>query len=535
LPDDVLGNFGKSNGADVNTTEFLEISRAICPDRNLMVFDGQRWSFSQTDARVNRLARVLRGFGVTRGDRVGMLQVNCNQYLEAYFAAAKAGAIFVPLNFRAKSEELKYMITHAGVKILFTGKRYLKTIEALLEQMPDVQQCICLEPVKGQRLYYEDLLSRSSSEEISLEIDEEEITILMYTSGTTGRPKGVPLKHSGFISYIMENVEPANPEIEERNLLTVPLYHIAGMQAMLAAVYGGRTLVLMRQFETEKWLQLVQSEKVTRAMLVPTMLKWVIEHPDFKKYDLSSLKVITYGAASMPSEVIKKAIEQLPGVQFINAFGQTETASTITVLGPADHIIEGSEEQKAKKLKRLEFSIGRPLPDVEVKIADTQGKALPPFEIGEILARGPRIMTAYWNNKQETSKVVTREGWLRTGDLGYMDEDGYLFLVGRGDDLIIRGGENISPKEIEDVLYMHPDVEDAAVIGVSDPKWGQQPRAVVVRKKGAAVNASELIEFCHERLAGFKRPRSIVFIDEMPRTSTGKIIKKTLRELYGQP
>jgi len=215
----------------VNTTEFLEISCAICPDRDLMVFDGQRWSFSQTSARVNRLARVLRDFGVTRGDRVGMLQVNCNQYVETYFATAKVGAIFVPLNFRAKSEELKYMITHAGIKVLFTAKRYLKMIEALLEQMPDVQQCICLEKVQGQRLYYEDLLSSSSSEEISLEIDEEEITILMYTSGTTGRPKGVPLKHSGFISYIMENVEPANPEIEERNLLTVPLYHIAGMQA----------------------------------------------------------------------------------------------------------------------------------------------------------------------------------------------------------------------------------------------------------------------------------------------------------------
>jgi acyl-CoA synthetase (AMP-forming)/AMP-acid ligase II len=518
----------------VNTTEFLEIGAAICPDRDLMVFDGQRWSFSQTAARVNRLARVLRDFGVNRGDRVGMLQVNCNQYVEAYFAAAKAGAIFVPLNFRAKSEELKYMITHAGVKVLFTGERYLQMIETLLGQMPDVQHCICLEAARGQRLYYEDLLRTSSSEDLSLETDEEEITILMYTSGTTGRPKGVPLKHSGFVSYILGNVEPANPEIEERNLLTVPLYHIAGIQAMLAAVYGGRTLVLMRQFETEKWLQMVQTEKVTRAMLVPTMLKWVVEHPDFDRYDLSSLKVVTYGAAAMPAEVIKKAIKQLPGVQFINAFGQTETASTISVLGPEDHIIEGSAEQKAKKLKRLEFSIGRPLADVEVIIADPQGRALPPFEIGEILARGPRLMTAYWQNEQETSKVMTGEGWLRTGDLGYMDDEGYLFLAGRGDDLIIRGGENISPKEIEDVLYMHPGVEDAAVIGVSDSKWGQQPRAVVVRKEGAAVSAEELIEFCREKLAGFKRPRSVVFVDEMPRTSTGKIIKKALRELYGQ-
>jgi long-chain acyl-CoA synthetase len=518
----------------VNTTEFLEISCAICPDRDLMVFDGQRWSFSQTYARVNRLARVLKDFGINKGDRVGMLQVNCNQYVETYFAAAKVGAIFVPLNFRAKSEELKYMITHAGVKVLFAGKRYLKMIENLLEQMPDVQQCICLEPIPGPGLYYEDLLSTSSPEDISLEIDQEEITILMYTSGTTGRPKGVPLSHSGFISYILENVQPADPEIEERNLLTVPLYHIAGMQAMLAAVYGGRTLVLMRQFETEKWLQMVQSEKVTRAMLVPTMLKWVVEHPDFKKYDLSNLKVITYGAASMPAGVIKKAIALLPGVQFINAFGQTETASTITILGPADHIIEGSDEEKQKKLFRLSCSIGRPLPDVEVKIVDDNGDALPPRQVGEIIARGQRVMTGYWQDAQKTQDALTPDGWLHTGDMGWMDAEGYIYLSGRCDDMIIRGGENISPEEVEDALCCCPKVDEAVCIGVPDADWGEQPRAIVVLKPGESATEEEIMEHCRDRLAGFKRPRSVVFVDCLPRNPMGKVLKKELREKYGQ-
>lgn len=518
----------------MNTTEFLEISHAICPDRDLMVFDGQRWSFRQTYARVARLAGVLRGFGVKKSDRIGMLQVNCSQYVETYFATAKAGAIFVPLNFRAKSEELSYMITHAGIKVLFVGKRYLTMTERLHDQLPSVEHYICLDPVKGQRHYYEDLLSASSSEDFSLEIDEEEISILMYTSGTTGRPKGVPLRHSGFVSYILENVAPADPDIEERNLLTVPLYHVAGIQAMLAAVYGGRTLVLMQQFETEKWLQMVQEEKVTRAMLVPTMLKWVIEHPDFKTYDLSSLKVITYGAASMPSEVIKKAIALLPGVQFINAFGQTETASTITVLGPEDHIIEGSDEEKQKKLYRLSCSIGRPLPDVEVMIVDAEGNALPPCRVGEIIARGRRVMTGYWQDTEKTQKAITPDGWLHTGDQGWMDEEGYIYLAGRCDDLIIRGGENISPEEVEDTLCCFSKVDEAACIGVPDSDWGEQPRAIVVLKPGESATEEEIMQYCRDKLAGFKRPRSVVFVDCLPRNPMGKVLKKELREKYGK-
>ena len=518
----------------MNTTEFLEIGHAICPDRDLMVFDGQRWTFAQTYERVDRLARVLRDFGVKKGDRIGMLQVNCSQYVETYFAAAKVGAIFVPLNFRAKSEELRYMITHAAIKILFVGQRYLAIVEALRDHLPSVEQCVFLEPVKGQRLYYEDLLNAASAADFSLEIDEDEVTILMYTSGTTGKPKGVPLRHSGFISYILENVAPADPEIEERNLLTVPLYHVAGIQAMLAAIYGGRTLVLMRQFETEKWLQTVQQEKVTRAMLVPTMLKWVIEHPDFKKYDLSSLRVITYGAASMPSEVIKKAIAQLPGVQFINAFGQTETASTITVLGPEDHIIEGSEEEKQKKLYRLSCSIGRPLPDVEIKIVDREGNALPLCQVGEIMARGRRVMTGYWQDEEKTQKALTPDGWLRTGDQGWMDEEGYLYLAGRCDDMIIRGGENISPEEVEDILCCCPKIDDAACIGVPDPDWGEEPKAIVVLKPGQTATEEEIIQYCQDKLAGFKRPRSVVFVDGLPRNPMGKVLKNELKEKYGK-
>jgi len=367
------------------------------------------------------------------------------------------------------------------------------------------------------------------------DIGDEDVTILMYTSGTTGRPKGVPLAHNAFVSYVLENVDPANPEIAERNLLTVPLYHVAGIQAMLAAIYGGRTLVLMKQFEVKEWMETIQRERATRAMLVPTMLKRVIDDPDFTRYDLSSLKVITYGAAPMPFEVIHKAIQVMPWARFINAFGQTETASTITTLSPEDHIIEGTEEEKAKKLRRLTSSIGKPLPDVEVKIVDDEGKALPPLGVGEILAKGPRIMTGYWRDEQKTSQVMTGDGWLRTGDMGYIDEEGYVYLTGRMDDMIIRGGENISPEEVEDVLHSHPRVEEASVIGIPDVEWGQEVRAVVVLKRGETATPEEIMEHCRERLAGFKRPRSVVFVDALPRNPMGKVLRKKLREEYGKP
>ncbi len=517
----------------MNTTDFLNIANAICPERDCMVFEGKRWTYAQTNERVSRLANALSKLGVERGDRIGILHVNCNQYIESYYASAKLGAIFVPLNFRAKAEELSYMIANAEVKILFVGSRYLDLVNQMLPQLTTVKECIAID--SKDKLGYEDLIKSESSDEMFYDIGDEDITILVYTSGTTGQPKGVPLRHNAFVSYVLENVEPASPDIEERNLLTVPLYHVAGIQAMLAAIYGGRTLVMMKQFEVKEWIETIQREKATRAMLVPTMLKRVIDDPDFDQYDLSSLKVITYGAAPMPFEVIYKAINVMPWVRFINAFGQTETASTITTLGPEDHIIEGTEEEKEKKLKRLSSSIGKPLPDVEIKIVDEGGKTIPPFGVGEILARSPRIMTGYWQDEQKTSQVMMEGGWLRTGDMGYMDQEGYIYLTGRGDDMIIRGGENISPEEVENVLHSHPKVEEAAVIGIPDPEWGQEPRAVVVLKKGEAATPEEIIEFCRARLAGFKRPRSVVFMESLPRNPMGKVLRKRLREEYGKP
>jgi len=515
----------------MNTTEFLTIATAICPDKNAIVFEAKRYSFSQLNERVNRLANALLKLGVQKGDRVAMLQVNTNQCVEVYFAVAKTGAIYVPLNFRAKGNELVYMLNSSEAGTLFIGERYIDLVNSIKPELASVKNFISLDGKQDGMLYYEDMIESAPADEVFTDIGDDDTTILMYTAGTTGFPKGVMLSHNSFSIYVLENVSPPDPVAEERNILTVPLYHVAGIQAMMAAIYGGRTLVMERQFEAKEWMGLVAEERANRAMMVPTMLKQLMDHPEFSKYDLSSLRVITYGAAPMPLEVIKKAVELFPGVSFINAFGQTETASTITTLSPEDHNITGTEEEKEKKLKRLS-SIGKPMSDIEMKIIDEDGKDLSPGEVGEIVARGPRVMSGYWKDQEKTEKTIDKEGWVHTGDMGYMDEEGYFFLAGRATDIIIRAGENISPEEVEAVLHSHPKVDEAAVIGIPDEEWGEVPMAVVVVKAGEEATAEELMEHCRANLASFKRPRSVVFADELPRNPMGKVLKRVLREQY---
>lgn len=518
----------------MNTTDFLNIATAICPDKTAIVFEDKRYTFSQLNERVNRLANGLLKLGIKKGDRVAFLQVNCNQCVETYFAVAKTGAIYMPLNFRARGNELSYILNIAEATTLLAGERYISLINSIRPELKYLKHLISIENKHDDMPYYEDMISSSPADEVETEIDDDDTTMLMYTAGTTGFPKGVMLSHNSFAIYMLENVTPADPISEEGNILTVPLYHVAGIQAMMAAIYGGRTLVMERQFDPKEWMELVEREKVNRAMMVPTMLKQLLDHPDFGKHDLSSLKVITYGAAPMPLPVIKKALEVFPGVSFINAFGQTETASTITSLGPEDHVLSGTEEEKEKKLKRL-ASIGKPMSDVEMKVIDDDGNELPQGKVGEIVARGPRVMTGYWKDEEKTAKTIDKDGWVHTGDVGYVDEDGYFFLSGRSSDMIIRAGENISPEELENAIRTHPKVEDVAVIGVPDETWGEEPRAVVIVKKGETVTEEEIMEHCRANLASFKRPRSVVFVDSLPRNPMGKLIKREIREKYGKP
>ena len=540
----------------MNTTEFLSIACAIVPDRRALIFEGLEISFEELQQRVNRLASSMSALGVGAGDRVATMQVNCNQSIEIYFAAAQLDALYVPLNFRARAEELEQMLAIAQPSILFIGERYLPLMQTGMQtesgELP-ANRIVLLDGPAEERssegcLAYGDLQSQGNPEQAHFsEAGDDDTTVIMFTAGTTGVPKGVMLTHDSFSSYLLSTVTPADPDVEETNLLTVPFYHIAGLQAALAAVYGGRTLAILRQFEPVEWLDLAQAQRVNRAMLVPTMLKQLMDHPRFREYDLSSLNVITYGAAPMPLPVIRQAIEKFPGARFINAFGQTETASTITMLPPEDHILEGTEQEVAKKLRRL-TSIGKPLEDVEVMIVSEEGTPVTEGEVGEIVVRGERMMKGYWRQEAATGETL-RSGWVYTGDLAYQDEDGYIYLAGRAKDFIKRGGEMISPDEVEQTLMSHPLVEDAAVIGVPDLEWGEEIRALVVRQTGwthapgdaagqdfsEADLEAELIQYCRQKLAGFKRPRSVVFINSLPRNVMGKVLKRELREQYGYP
>jgi acyl-CoA synthetase (AMP-forming)/AMP-acid ligase II len=515
----------------VNTVNFLTIPAAIVPDQDIMVDGLLRQTYAETLGHVQHLAKALGTLGIAKGDRLAVLDTNSARYIEAYFATSMLGGVFVPLNYRVRADELEYMVTTAGARVLLVGDRYAPLVASVRDRCPSLTHCVALASPQPEMVPYEALLARGDAEAVEAEVDEDDLNILMYTSGTTGRPKGVMLTYGDFVAYVCGHTELADGTSRGATLLGVPLYHIAGVTSMMTSVFGGRTLVILRQFDPSAWLDAVQREPITHAFLVPTMLKRVLDHPEFGRYDCSSLEVLAYGAAPMPLPVIRRAIEMFPStVGFVNAFGQTETTATVTMLRPEDHRLEGSPPEVERKLQRLS-SIGRPLPDVEVMIVDLQGVEVPAGTIGEIVVRTPRLMKGYVA-PGETPAIV--DGWLHTRDMGWRDEEGYVYLAGRQDDLIIRGGENISPAEVEAVLHTHPEVEDAVVIGVPDVAWGEQVQAVVVRKPGSTLTVEEVTDWCRRRLASFKKPEVVHFVSELPRNPLGKVLRQDLRQQFVQ-
>jgi acyl-CoA synthetase (AMP-forming)/AMP-acid ligase II len=517
----------------MNTAEFLQISSYVVPDHEALVCGSRRTTYTELVERTNRLASALKGLGLSRGDHLAVMAVNSAEYVETYYACARLGVTFVPLNYRAKDEELTYMVNTAEASVLFVGERYLELLGRIRGELRTVKHFFCVErPVEGMQSY-EQLLERGTADEILEEIDDNDPTLVIFTSGTTSMPKGVVLSYLALTAYVTNTVEPATPEVTDKNLLSVPLFHIAGATTMISSMWGGRTLVILPQFDPELWLKTVQEERITHSFVVPTMLKRIMEHPDFEKYDLSSLKLIAYGAAPMPYEVIRKAVEVFH-CGLMNAYGQTESTSSLTYLGPEDHDIHGlSDAEREKKLHRLR-SVGRPMDDIELVIMGDNGEILGMGEEGEIVITGARVMKEYYKAEEATHDAI-KDGWLHTGDVGYLDEDRYLFITGRKKDLIIRGGENISPGEIENVLEEHPEVEEAAVIGVPDVEWGEEVKAVVVPRKGHTVNRDELRQYTRSRLASYKVPRYISVVDELPRNALGKVLKTEIRKQHGGP
>ena len=514
----------------MNTANFLSIPASMFADQEILVFGPRRLTYGDLLGRVRKLAASLRRLGIGRGDVVAALQTNSSDYIETYYAAATLGAVFLPVNYRAKPPELEYMLSAAKTKAVFVGSRYADLLGTLLPQCATVTTVVTYDSPRSGWLSYEDLVG--GKEEIEdAEVEESDVSILMYTSGTTSLPKGVLLTHGDFTAYVTNTTELADGTDRGTALVSVPFYHIAGTAQMMTTMWSGRRLVVLPQFEAKEWLATVERERVTHAMVVPTMLKQIIDHPELSKFDLATLTNLSYGGAQMPLPVIRRAIERLPKkIGFVNAYGQTETTSTLTILGPEDHRLEGTPQEIEKKLRRL-TSIGKPLPDVEFRVVDDDGKPLPSGEIGEITIRTPRVMKGYATSGG-AAMTTLEDGWLRTRDMGWVDEDGYIYLAGRKDDMIIRGGENIAPAEVESVLQSHPDVEDVAVFGLPSEEWGQIVAAAVVSRPSTKLTAEALVEYCKQRMASFKKPEKVVFVHELPRNPLGKVLKKDLKQEF---
>ena len=522
----------------MNPAEFLTISSAVVPERAALISgDGaRRLTYADMSARVNRLAGSLRRLGVERGDRVAVMATNSIEVVETYYACAKLGACFVPLNYRAKREEIAYMLGAAEASLLFVGQRYLELLATLRPALPRLREVVALEGGDGELTAYESLVARGNDEEIFTEVDEDEPTVMLFTSGTTALPKGVELTYLNLSLYVMNTMGPADPSASsESTLLSVGVYHVAGLTTIMSSIWGGRSLVLLPQFEPQRWLEAVEREGVTHAFVVPTMLKRIMEQPGFERYDFGSLRLLTYGAAPMPFDVVCRAIEVF-SCDLMNAYGQTESTSALSYLAPDDHRLDGTEAENAKKLHRLR-SVGRPMDDVRLAVLDGEGRALPSGAEGEVCVQSARVMKEYVNQAAETAAAV-QDGWLHTGDVGFLDEDGYLFVTGRIKDLINRGGEKITAAAVEIILDEHELVDESAVIAVPDPEWGETVKAVVVlnpagKEREAQVVRDELRVYCRERLASFKAPAYVAFVAELPRNPMGKVLKTELRRDHG--
>jgi acyl-CoA synthetase (AMP-forming)/AMP-acid ligase II len=508
----------------VNTVNFVSIPGSIVPDQEILVSGDERMTYAELNDLVARLAGAFKNLGLKQRDVLAILDTNSHIYVASYYAAAKAGLTFLPLNYRAKEPELEYMINTAKARILLAGDRYGELVNRLAPRLQGTQ-LVAAGQGDGGMPRLGDLLAKAEPDESEAEVEDEDVSVLMYTSGTTSLPKGVMLSFRDFTAYVTANVEMADGSERGAFLVCAPFYHIAGTTAMMTNLWTGRKMIVMPQFEPRLWLDLVQKERVTHAFVVPTMMKQLLDEPAFSQTDLSSLTNLAYGGAPMPIAVIRRAIDAFPSsVGFVNAYGQTETTSSLTILGPDDHRIRGTPDEVELKLKRLN-SIGKPLPDVEIRVRDDGNNFLPSGEVGEIIIRTPRIMKGYAGREDD---AALPEGWRATGDLGWVDDDGYVFFAGRKDDMIIRGGENIAPAEIETILMSHPAVDEAAVIGIPSVEWGQTVKAFIVLRPGQNAGTQELQEFCRTRLASFKRPEEIAFIDALPKNPLGKILRKEL-------
>jgi acyl-CoA synthetase (AMP-forming)/AMP-acid ligase II len=501
------------------------------PDKEALIYGKTRLTYRKFNSRINQLAHALLDLGIKKGSKVAILAFNCNQFLEAYYALAKIGGVAVPLNFRLHPEELTYIVNHSDAEAFIAGEAFVETVKGMKKELPQVKRYVAIsdKPVKGM-LNYETWISKYSDDEPLVPLDEDDPAFIMYTAGTTGRPKGAVITHknetvmwmlAGMYVFTEPGIHGGLRVWDYKSFAAPPIFHLAAFGFCQFNFFAGATIVLPEEvFDPAYIMKTIQDEKINAILMVPAMANFMMLLPDLEKYDTSSLRIWISGAAILPTETRKQIQRFFPNARVFDMFGQTEMSPVVTALLPSES--EGRET-----------SVGRVLPFIEMRIVDENDNDVPVGEVGEAVYRGPTVMKEYYKDPKATAEAM-RGGWFHSGDLLRADKDGFVYVVDRKKDMIISGGENIYPAEIEEVLYKHPKILECAVIGVFDEKWGESVKAVVVCKPGEKLTEQEVIEYCKQHLASYKKPRSVDFVDSLPRSTVGKVLKRVLREQYGK-
>jgi len=497
------------------------------PDKEAVVFEETRFRWPEFNRRINRLANGLASMGFGKGDHIAVLAENCHQYMEIYYALAKSGMVAVPLNYRLSQRELTHIINHSEAVGMFVGADYLELAGKMRPELREIREYISVEGDVEGMTPYEEVLGMGTEDEPDWEkLDENDMIILMYTGGTTGLPKGVMISHRNLLSALMGIAISQHvmmlPGI--RTLFALPFFHIANWQPFFFHMMGG-CVVINRGAKAESVVKQIIEEKTVLVNLVPTVYQNMLEVPGIEEMDFSHVVSFSVAGAPMASEVMQRCFEVF-GLKLGKGYGLTEAASAVSSLNVRDYALEGDP----KLVKRSE-SVGRETINARVKIRREDGSECGTEEIGEITVYGKNVMLGYWKNEEQTRKAL-RDGWLWTGDIGYKDEDGFIFLVDRKGDMIISGGENVYPTEVEEVLYQHPAIQEASVFGVPHEKWGEVVHAAVVLQPDQEASEEEIIAFCRERLGGYKTPRVIYFWDDLPKSTVGKVLRRKLIERY---
>jgi long-chain acyl-CoA synthetase len=521
-----LSRYRRGTFADV-----IHRNALLHSDEEAFVCGHRRITFSQFNARVNRLIRSLQESGVRKGEVIGILSWNCLEYTDFYGAAMKGGFIASPFNPRLHPEEIEYLINYSEAKTLFVGPELLGTIDRLRPCLSRVERYISLEGSWPGTVSYQELIDTGESGEPDVNVGKDDPLIILYTSGTTGLPRGALYTHAQKLDNTKIKALEMGTKLGDKHLMVLPFFHIGGDSHVwpFFLVGGCNVIVPNRSFDPKAVLQAIQEEKVTDMQIVPTQLNVLLSHPDLEKYRLDSLNRIYYAASPMPVELLRRGLEVF-GPIFAQGYGQTESGPQIATLPKEAHEVLGKPAEEQKVLT----SCGQPSLGVNVRIVDKNNQDVVPGVVGEIIAQSDSIMKEYWRKPKETAEAIV-DGWLHTGDLAYYDENGFIYIVDRKKDMIVSGGENVYSREVEDVLYKHPSVAEAAVIGVPDPTWVERVHAVIALKADTTAAEKEIIAFCKEHIASYKAPKSVEFVDSLPKNPQGKILKKEIRAKYSSP